>query len=137
MVAPHVMGQLKQLINRVRMVSMVSNHSFAISSFQKSFLRVREFPHMKFSVCHFSSCTFISCGDPSPAKMGMTPGTGFSFRIFIYSSTSVQSCRYSAGWATLRSFVPRTTIAFTPLSPITAPIPPLLALDLPCSMEAK
>ena len=85
MVAPQVIGQLKQLISRLRILSRVSVHCWAISSFQKSFLRVREFPHMKFSVCHFSSWTFISCGDPSPAKMGMTPGTGFSLRHFIYS----------------------------------------------------
>ena len=76
---------------------------------------------MKFSVCHFSSWTCISCGDPSPCKMVMTPGIGFSLRNFIYSSTSWQSSRYSAGCAILMSPVPRTTIAFTPLSPITAP----------------
>ena len=76
---------------------------------------------MKFSVCHFSSWAFISCGDPSPAKMGITPGTGFSSRTFIYFSTSLQSSINSAGRAILTSFVPRTAIAFTPLSPITAP----------------
>ena len=43
----------------------------------------------------------------------------------------------SAGRAMLISFVPRTTIAFNPLSPMTAPMPSRLALDLPCSMEAK
>jgi len=42
----------------------------------------------------------------------------------------------SAGLATLTSLVPRTAIAFNPLSPITAPMPPRLALERPCSMEA-
>ena len=91
MVAPHVIGQLKQLINRVRILSKVCFHCCATSSFQKSFLRTREFPHMKFSVCHFSSWTFISCGDPSPAKMGMTPGIGLSLRNLMYCITSLQS----------------------------------------------
>ena len=35
-----------------------------------------------------------------------------------------------------RPRVPRTAMAFTRLSPITAPIPPRLALERPCSMEA-
>ncbi len=43
----------------------------------------------------------------------------------------------SAGRATLISFDPRTAIAFRFLSPITAPTPRRLALDRPCSMEAK
>ena len=55
-------------------------HAFAISSVQKPFRRTRELPHMKFSVCHFSSWTFISWGEPSPAKIGMTPLIGLSSR---------------------------------------------------------
>ena len=81
--APHFIGQLWQLNNRVRIVSMVLVHLAAISSVQKPFLRVRALPHMKFSVCHFSSCTCISCGEPSPARMGMTPSIGFFSRFLM------------------------------------------------------
>ena len=58
------------------MLSMVSVQALATSSLQKSLRRSRELPQEKFSVCHFSSWTFISWGDPSPARMGMTPGMG-------------------------------------------------------------
>ena len=68
--------------------------------------------------------------------MGITPGIGFSFRILMYSITPLHISINSAGRATLMSLVPRTAIALRPLSPMTAPRPPRLALDLPCSMEA-
>ncbi len=119
------------------MDSMVSVQSRAISSFQNPLRRSLELPHMKFSVCHFSSWTFISWGEPSPARMGMTPGMGFSLRNWMYSRTSLHSSMNSLGRATLTSLVPRTTTALSPLSPMTAPMPWRLALERPCSMEAK
>ena len=104
--APHFMGQLWQLSSRVRMVSMVFVHCSWISSVQKPFLRWRAFPHMKFSVCHFSSWIAISWGDPSPARMGMTPGMGFLSRFLMYFRASLQCWMNSTGWAMLMSFVP-------------------------------
>ena len=117
-------------------MSCVSFHFFSIWSFQKSFRRVRALPHMKFSVCHFSSVWSISCGEPRPCRMVMTLGTGFSFRNLMYLRTSLQSSRNSPGLARLISLVPRTAIAFTPFEPMTAPMPSRLALDLPCSIDA-
>ncbi len=137
MVAPHFIGQLWQLISRVRMLSMVSVQLFSTSSVQKPLRRRRELPQAKFSVCHFSSWMAISCGEPRPARMGMTPGIGFSLRCLMNVSTSLQSSMNSAGRATWTSLEPRTATALRLLSPITAPIPPRLALERPCSMEAK
>ena len=84
--APHFIGQLWQLRSRVRIVSMVSVHCSATSSVQKPFRRWRALPQTKFSVCHCSSWTTISCGEPRPATMGMTPGIGFFSRTLMYFS---------------------------------------------------
>ena len=135
--APHFIGQLWQLSRRVRIVSMVPVHSSWTSSVQKSLLRSRALPHTKLSVCHFSSSICISCGDPSPAKIGITPGIGFSSRFLMYFSASLQCSMNSPGRAMWMSFDPRTAMALRFLSPMTAPTPSRLALARPCSMEAK
>ena len=36
---------------------------------------------MKLVVCHSSSMSFISCGDPSPARIGITPGNRLLFPV--------------------------------------------------------
>ena len=38
---------------------------------------------MKFVVCHSSSINRISCGDPRPATIGITFGTGLSSRTLM------------------------------------------------------
>ena len=48
----------------------------------------------------------------------------------------MHSSMYLAGSATLMSLLPRTATALRPLSPITAPMPPRLALERPCSIDA-
>ena len=67
----------------------------------------------------------------------MTPGIGFLSRFLMYFSASLQCCMNSAGRAMLMSFDPRTAIALRFLSPMMAPTPRRLALERPCSMEAK
>ncbi len=88
--APHFIGQLWQLSSRVRIVSMVLVHRSWISSVQKPLRRWRALPHTKFSVCHFSSWIAISCGEPSPARIGITPGIGFLSRFLMYWRASLQ-----------------------------------------------
>ena len=119
------------------MPSNVSVQRRSTSSLQNSLRRRRELPHAKFSVCHFSSWTAISCGDPRPARIGITPGIGLSPRHLDVVEHLVADLDNSAGRAMLTSLVPRTAIALRRLSPMTAPIPPRLALDLPCSIDAK
>ena len=67
----------------------------------------------------------------------MTPGIGFLSRFLMYFSASLQCWMNSTGRAMLMSFVPRTAMALRFLSPMTAPTPRRLALERPCSMEAK
>ena len=121
----------------MRIVSIVSVHCSSTSFVQKPLRRCRAFPQAKLSVCHFSSWIAISWGEPRPARIGMTPGMGLSARFLMYFSASLQCWMNSAGRATRMSLEPRTAMAFSFLSPMTAPTPRRLALERPCSMEAK
>src|SRR5450830_1199102 len=105
MVAPHFIGQLWQLIKRVRTCSWVSFHFCSISCVQKSLRRVRELPQVKLVVCHSSSTMAISCGEPSPCRIGGTFLIGFSPRNLMYLSTSSHNSMYLTGSATLMSLV--------------------------------
>ena len=51
----------------------VSVHFSATSLVQKSLRRVRALPHMKFSVCHFSSCDCHLLRRPEPGQDGHDP----------------------------------------------------------------
>src|SRR5665647_3732946 len=101
MVAPHFIGQLWQLIRRVRTFSWDSFHFCSISCVQKSLRRVRELPQVKLVVCHSSSTMAISCGEPRPCRIGGTPWIGWSARYLMYLRTPSHSSMYLTGSATL------------------------------------
>jgi hypothetical protein len=123
-------------MNRLIAASCVVVQSSSCSLLQKSRRRVRAFPQAKLSVCHFSSVCFISCGDPIPDRIVITPGMGLALRYLMYTITFWISSMNSAPRARQTSFEPLTTSALTRLSPMTAPPPSRLALERPCSMEA-